>query len=1008
MRNCIIGIIGLFFCMPGFGQNDFTQIGTNTDTMQISSTIVGSSVIQTDSGLAKSDFEQSDIELPHSQDSNLTNAGIIKGIVQDGNSHAALSGVKIYVAGKPEPVILSNKDGSFSIPYDTSGNYNLTFSFSVYTPDTLQVTTSGKETTIPIVYLWDPLKNLSRTVHGYSDGQASSLKKQKNSDNFKNVVSSELIEKLPDQTVADALQRLPGVSVQREQGEGRYIQIRGTEPRLSTVTINGQSMGSTDGKTRSAGLNVIPSDQLAEIEVSKVLTPEMDGDAIGGTVNLVTATAKDTSLAIKLNITPGYSALSKTPIYQGSASIGKRFLAKGALGIIFGGSYMKSTKETDGLVLHWDTTVYKTLDYNPNLKACGFLTELQWRQTDKISERYGVSGKLDYRFSPLTKAFISASYNDYSTEELRRSLAFGIGESVAAVEESNFFVVRYVPTTRTIRDRVRKQAMSNVTLGGTGKILDAKIDGTISFSNATNNEPDRLTMAFQRDSYIKYSVDDPDNPTFFPFDISTYIWSNLRPPKIPVFVLDTTYDFMAGYTSRSISIQNRSADETSLTGQLNMSLPFDWDTRDGEIKAGIKGTEHTKKQTVRQITFVQLIGGKTVDQQLSNFLDDYANNNFYNGHDTLNNMPDPHKIKTFLDTASNIIRSDTLPEDLLKNPENYTARDRNGAGYLQGKLKIDRLLIVGGLRLEYTSMYYAGYTDTLINNIKKQSPIEMYRSFMFGLPMILAKYSLTPDLFYRVSYTRSFSRPDWFDLLPRSVESFDDATGHSTVEKGNPDLRPTTSHNIDISIEWYNSFSSLWSGEVFFKQMEDYIFSVSQDIRIEGSKETKTAFFKDNGGSARLAGAGLAIQQQFTRLPGFLSGFGVNGNYSWTWSETQVPGFLKSSPIPGQSEHVANGALFYEKYGFNARAALNYQSKFITEIGVFSYREVSNFQFTYVDNHLQLDCSVSQKIGKYCTIMAEFTNLTNEPYKLYLGDTKHTVQKEYYSWSAQGGIRLAF
>ncbi len=155
-------------------------------------------------------------------------------------------------------------------------------------------------------------------VHG-KKGQALAQSKQQNSDNLKNVIDAELIGKLPDVTTADALQRVPGVLVELDHGEGSYVMIRGTEPRLSTVTVDGQSIAGTDASTRAIGLNVIPSDQLAEIEVAKVLMSELDADAIGGTVNLITNAAKDSVTRIKLNFTPGYIQMSGKPIWQGSA-----------------------------------------------------------------------------------------------------------------------------------------------------------------------------------------------------------------------------------------------------------------------------------------------------------------------------------------------------------------------------------------------------------------------------------------------------------------------------------------------------------------------------------------------------------------------------------------------------------------------------------------------------------------------------------------------------------------
>ena len=493
-------------------------------------------------------------------------------------------------------------------------------------------------------------------VVGKSGGQAKALNKQKNADNLKNVVSAELIEKLPDQSAADALQRVPAVSLQREQGEGRYIQIRGTESRLSTVTINGQSIASPDGKSRATALNIIPSDQLAEIEVSKVLTPEMDGDAIGGTVNLITSTAKDSSLDVKVNLKSGYSALPKTPIWQGSASIGKRFLKGNALGLVVGGSYNRTQTETDAVSMHWDTTVYKRLVPDSSIKPLDYLTNLQLRQSDKTNERIGATGKLDYRFSPVSSAFFSASYNRFATQEYRRSLAFSIIGNDSRPEASNFYVVRDVPVTRGLRARYREQDIASLTLGGATKINKIKLDGSATYSDATNKEPNRIDIAFGSKFGIKYSVADPDNPEYFPFNVATY--NGTKFTGTPVFKYDSAFNNPAKATSNGITIENKNANEKTATGQLNAMAPFDLLSGTLEIKAGIKGADHQKDQTVRYTNYIAAADSTVRQQNLSSFLDDYSNSDFYNGRYTLNMMPDPNKVHGYYIPPPSYLRPD--------------------------------------------------------------------------------------------------------------------------------------------------------------------------------------------------------------------------------------------------------------------------------------------------------------------------------------------------------------
>ena len=1027
MKYVLIVCMMMACCIPGYCAEDSLQANENSDSLH---------TIQPADSLATEETADSSHNAPSADSSHLaadtlhsneikdsshavlatdpsrpaTDPGSISGQIRDGISQVAVAGVLISSSGHAFAPTHSDNSGNFAVPSDTSGTCMLVFSYSGYLTDSLSVALTKEPVRLAPVLMWHATESLGKSiVVGKSEGQAKALNKQRNADNLKNVISSELIEKLPDQSAADALQRVSGVSLQREQGEGRYVQIRGTESRLSTVTINGQSIASPDGKTRATALNIIPSDQLAEIEVSKVLTPEMDGDAIGGTVNLVTSTAKDKNLALKLNLTPGYSALAETPIWQGSASIGKRLLGNEALGLIVGGSYYKSEKETDGISMHWDTTVYKTIIPDPSQKACDYLNNLQYRQSNKTNERIGASAKIDYRFSPVSNGFVSASYNKFTTQEYQRSLAFSIIGDDSRPEQSNFYVIRAVPVTRSLRDRLREQDIASLTLGGSSIVQKLKLDGSATYSDAQNSEPNRVDIPFMAKFDVKYSVTDPDNPTYFPFNTNAYNGSKFT--GTPVFLWDTRFDNPSVYTTSGIKIENKNSHEKTVAGQLNAMIPFDLFSGTLEMKAGVKATEHFKDQTVDYTNYIAAADSLVRQQNLSNFLSGYSNGDFYNSRYSLNMMPDPGLVRKFYIPPPGYLRPDTALKANSPDPETYSANDRNGAGYVQAKLKSGPWLVIGGARLEYTSMYYVGYTDSLLyNTYQFTHSVDMYRNFIFALPMVLGRYSLTKEINLRASYTRSFSRPDWYDLVPHSIQSFDDATGTTTIDQGNPDLRPTTSNNVDVSFEYYNSPKGLLSAGLFFKQMKDYIFDVSNDNQAIGSKEMVTTYTKGNGNTANLAGLELNAQQQFTFLPWFLNGFGVNANYTYTWSTTRVPGFSKDSPLPGQSEHVGNAALFYEKYGFCGRIALNFQSYFIDEISSYTNNMSGDvlFQNSCVDNHTQLDCSLSQRITKHFTALLELNNLTNEPYKIYLGDPRHTEQREFYSWSGQGGIKMIF
>jgi TonB-dependent receptor len=1012
MKYVLTVCLLMAFFASGFGREDSTQKEIQSDTLH--ATLPTDSTNQSrdqdsaaDSVLSNDRTDSSSETRAGDSGKDSLNRPTIAGQIQDGVSQRPLSGVQITLSGVSSSTAKSDNAGNFTISCDTMGSFKFLFSFPGYSGDTLSVTLIGKNTRLPTVFMWNATNNLGKSVVvGKTEGQASAYAKQKNSDNLKNVLDAELIEKLPDQSTADALQRVPGISIQRDQGEGKYVQIRGTESRLSTVTINGQSIASPDAQTRAVALNVISADQLEEVEVSKVLTPDMDGDAIGGTVNLITSTANDTNWRARVNLTPGYTQLSNTPIYQGSGSISKCFLKDGRLGVFLGGSYYRDQKETQGVELDWDTSTY-----NPKGLGASYLNTMQYRDYSKTNERIGVNGRLDYRFSPGSNVFLVGSLNKYGIQEDRRTLGFDLQDQDARPMDDKD-VVGEVPTTRSIKDTYKDQTISSATIGGTTKFDNITIDGNIAYSHASSSEPDEMTVSFERSSGLSYRFDhsNADRPTFEPIVIWDY-QSNIA-SGVEVFDYDSSFNNMKYMTLGSAKIENTQSAENSFSGQFNAKTPVDLDFGELEVKAGGKVLDHFKDQTLSVITYRDT--GKYHTPNLTSFVGGYSNDDFYNGLYAMNNMPDPGLVSTYLASPhylNNVVNpgnrfvADSASNHLSSDPETFSARDFNGAGYGMATLKTDLLTIKGGVRFEYTSMHYSGYNDSVntSNNWEKTSTIDMYKNFFFPLPMVLGKYSPAKNVNIRASYTRSFSRPEWYDLVPHIVYNVDDNV--HTATEGNPDLRPTTSDNADLSCEYYfnNRKSVLYAG-TFFKQMHDYIFAAEQDTFFNQSKTEWTYYTKDNGSKANLAGLELEFQSQFFFLPSFLSGLGINGNYIFTWSKTLIPGLNQWTALPGQSEHVGNAALFYERSGFSGRVALNYQSHCIAEL----VNSKNYFANTYVDDHLQLDCSASQKFSKNVAIVIELKNLTNAPKKLYLLDPQHTTQMEYYGWSALAGIRLSF
>jgi TonB-dependent receptor len=263
--------------------------------------------------------------------------------------------------------------------------------------------------------------------------------------------------------------------------------------------------------------------------------------------------------------------------------------------------------------------------------------------------------------------------------------------------------------------------------------------------------------------------------------------------------------------------------------------------------------------------------------------------------------------------------------------------------------------------------------------------------------MVQVKYLLEENTNLRAAFTRSFARPNFSDLPPYNLTLEEDRE----LYLGNPDLDPTLSWNFDLMAEHFFPSVGVVSGGFFYKKLNDYIYNFRYEQEIDG--ETYEVFQPLNGESAELWGLELAIQNQFRFLPSPLDGIGVFANYTWTDSTAKFPDREgDDSPLPGQSEHMANFAVSYEKWGFSSLLSVNYHGKYIDSVGETAIEDI------YYDNHLRMDLSVAYQINRNWRIYAQFNNLTNEPLRYYEGTTNRPVQEEYYRWWAMFGVSYDF
>jgi TonB-dependent receptor len=332
-----------------------------------------------------------------------------------------------------------------------------------------------------------------------------------------------------------------------------------------------------------------------------------------------------------------------------------------------------------------------------------------------------------------------------------------------------------------------------------------------------------------------------------------------------------------------------------------------------------------------------------------------------------------------------------LEEDLA----DFDATEDIYAAYAMTELFLsEKLLLLPGLRYEYTDVTYDAFEFD--EEEETLTPISGSKDYGHVLPNIHLRYALDDKSNLRAAITRTLGRPNYENVVPSSLIIRED----NEIERGNPDLDPTLSWNLDLMYERFFATVGVISAGLFYKDIQDYIFVSSFDEERGG--ETWEVTQPINGDDATLWGVELAFQNQFRKAPAPFDGFGFFINYTWTDSEATIPGREdRDAPLPGQPEQVGNIALTYEKGWFSGILSYNYQGEWLEEV----VAEVQQDD-EWVDEHAQLDFQAQFRINDSWTIFTQIYNLTDEPYRRYFGQPDRPLQEEYYSWWGLLGVKF--
>lgn len=806
-----------------------------------------------------------------------------------------------------------------------------------------------------------------------TEGIARSLNQQRNATGTVNVLSADAIGRYPDPNVAESLQRVAGIAIQRDQGEGRYINVRGAPSAFTAVSVDGVNIPAVASDTRAVDLDTLPSDIVANIEISKTLLPSQEADSIAGAVNILTRSPFD----LRRVVVNGYVGGSYND-YGGSdtragATLSNVFGPGETFGALLSLSYSETNRRPQNVENGWVIEEQGGSDVF-------VLEETLFKQYETQRTRQALTGALEWRPSPQTRLFARGSYARFEDDEYRNTVILGYADGTlqpGATDTTATYTGARI--YRSLRHRTQNNEITTLVVGGEHTFDNGMVwDADLAWADSEQTYPNRNELVY-RSSSTTLSYDTTNN----------YAPSYFYAPGNPIFG-DTASGFFATPTNfafRENTFRSNTTQQEDVAFRTNLEIPGAFGDRELTWKFGLKySSRDVSADEERQRDRAASANPGT----LASLWGDGEGQNFgYN----LGTQYDNGLVDAYL-AAARATSPRRMPDSLTAD---YEAQEDILAGYGQARFDVGDTNVVVGLRVEQTR--FDGSAPTVVDGLISTANVNRDDTDFF--PNLTVRHSFNDNLIGRFALTRSISRPEFSQIVPRRIEETDGLD--VSYEIGNPDLQPTLANNIDLGLEYYFASLGVLSANVFYKDLTDYryILNYSEAIPGGGQADFETPI---NAPDGHLAGLELNWQQKFGFLPGWMSGFGVFANYTFTDAEittAQNYGGRDTFALPGQSDTNYNAALFYEMDGFSARLSYTRRSDYLEEINA----DTAALDL-YVEGREQLDFTASYDFGNGMELFGEAKNLTDSAGVRYYGSRERTYEYEKFGYNVFVGLRF--
>ncbi|WP_093534185.1 TonB-dependent receptor [Stenotrophomonas rhizophila] len=799
------------------------------------------------------------------------------------------------------------------------------------------------------------------------ESQTRAVDLKRSSDAIQDAVSSDAMGVYPDKNVAESLQRLPGVSVTRDQGEGRFVVVRGLDANLNSVSIDGIAVGTPEDSSRAAPLDVIPSDSTERLRVVKSPTPDMPGDAIGGAILVESASAFDRDgRSLRGKIEASHQELSGHTSPKAAFNYSEVFAD--TFGVALGVNYQNRRFESDNSEVEYG-------EFDGGSEDELFANSLQHRKYEIERKRIGANLNFDWRPSEDSQYYLRTLYSQFDDAETRQRTIFNFGDGEVTALGNNQFRVDDLPADaiqKRMRYRTKKENTFAASLGGENRLTNAVLDYKVGYTRTEERVNDEMEARFE------YNGD----------DLAATVDQNSGIPRYTLS--DASWMDNGNYDFDRFVVSPKRVDDKEHSAQVN--IRFDGDN--SSYKFGLLGRWRDRDVDTDEREL--RVGPDVALSDWTTTTPDHRGGSLGQG------MSSDAMRRYWAQFGS---QYSARPQDVGANAmtsleEDYTASEDIFASYAMGTWDVGNLRIIGGVRVENTQFQATGNQVDVAANGRSYTvtPLTADRSYTNVLPGLHLRYDAGSDWVLRAAANKTVSRPSFGDIAPRIGYN----RGDEEVRLGNPELDPYESSNVDLSFERYIGSTGILSLGLFHKSIDGYIVNTVSDSDPEypGFDVTRVI----NGDKAKVYGAEFNWQQQLSFLPAGWDGLLVGA--SGTWLDTDFdPGLDgradEDFTLPRASKHVYSAHLGYEKAGFSTRLAAVYRSEYLDTLGDSRAYDI------FVAPNTQFDFSLDYKITANVSVYVEAQNLLDKPLELYQGVRSRTLQNEEYGRTYALGLKVA-